>query len=82
MPTCDRCGGPGYARYLHNAEERWIDVCGPCEPGNAHHLRAYHNATEDLYPADDPAEVYDEWYGSGKPSRAKVDERDRASGAK
>lgn len=79
MPTCDYCGAPGYGRYRHNDDDRWIDVCASHEPIGVKDFDAYHNSNDDIYPAERPERVHHEWKGYGKPSRHPKTERERAN---
>lgn len=60
-PTCDHCGSRGYARYQHNTEDRWIDVCSECNPRTRSKkhlvLRYYHTINHPSYPADTASEI-------------------------
>lgn len=58
-PRCDLegCDEPGYARYRHNREDRWIDACAPHRPLGPERLTSYHTARHKQYPASTPSEV-------------------------
>lgn len=56
-PTCDMsgCDDPGYARYRHRREDRWIDVCGPHAPSFTE--LSFHTINHLRYPAETTSEV-------------------------
>lgn len=61
-PTCDLsgCDQPGFARYRHASEDRWIDVCAPHRPGGQKGLArlSYHTVHNKAYPADIVSQVF------------------------
>lgn len=59
-PTCDieGCDQPGFARYKHRTEDRWIDVCAPHRPHfSSYNKYLYHTVRHGAYPAERPSHV-------------------------